>query len=217
MLRTRGGQLSLPGVMIMVTRDGPEPGRRGAERRAEPPAAARDECALDGRGLTVQFRLRVAGCVTAVDGLDSISTRGETLALVGESGCGKSVTALPLLGLLPHPPDAFVAGSLLDGADLLCWRAGGWRACAGTRSRMVFQEPMTSLNPVFAIGDQIGEALQAQHPSGAREAPAGGRAAGPRSASPTARRARRLSAPALRRHAPARDDRHGDRLPARGS
>ena len=122
------------------------------------------------RGLTVQFGSR-RGLVTAVDGLDLHLDEGGTLALVGESGCGKSATALALLGLHAAPPDAFVTGSVvLDGTELVGLDAGGWRGVRGRKIAMVFQEPMTALNPVFSIGDQIVEALQAHESLGRAEA-----------------------------------------------
>ena len=125
---------------------------------------------LSARGLTVQFASR-RGLVTAVDGLDLDVATGGTLALVGESGCGKSATALALLGLHAAPPDALVTGSvMLDGTELVGLDARGWRGVRGRRIAMVFQEPMTALNPVFSIGDQITEALQAHEPLGRAEA-----------------------------------------------
>jgi oligopeptide/dipeptide ABC transporter ATP-binding protein len=101
-----------------------------------------------------------AGPVKAVDGVGFDIERGETLALVGESGCGKSVTALSLLRLIPMPPGRIVSGEiLLDGEDLI--RAGDERIrrVRGAEIAMIFQEPMTSLNPVYTIGDQIVEAI----------------------------------------------------------
>jgi oligopeptide/dipeptide ABC transporter ATP-binding protein len=85
---------------------------------------------------------------------------GEMLGLVGESGCGKSVTALSILGLLPNPPISIAAGSILfEGRDLATLAGEQLRPIRGNRIGMIFQEPMTSLNPVFTIGDQIAEAL----------------------------------------------------------
>jgi peptide/nickel transport system ATP-binding protein len=125
---------------------------------------------LSTRGLTVQFASR-RGLVTAVDSLDLDLAAGGTLALVGESGCGKSATALALLGLHAAPPDARVTGSvILDGTELVGLDARSWRGVRGRRIAMVFQEPMTALNPVFSIGDQIVEALLAHEPLGRTEA-----------------------------------------------
>jgi len=85
---------------------------------------------------------------------------GETLGLVGESGCGKSVTALSVMRLLPNPPGKFLGGRILfDGTDMLSLDIAALRAIRGDRIGMIFQEPMTSLNPVYTIGDQIGESL----------------------------------------------------------
>jgi oligopeptide/dipeptide ABC transporter ATP-binding protein len=85
---------------------------------------------------------------------------GETLGLVGESGCGKSVTALSIMRLLPNPPGKIAGGRILfDGIDMTALDAAGLRAIRGDRIGMIFQEPMTSLNPVYTIGDQIGESL----------------------------------------------------------
>ena len=85
---------------------------------------------------------------------------GETLGLVGESGCGKSVTALSIMRLLPDPPGRITAGRILfDGTDMTSLDIPALRAIRGDRIGMIFQEPMTSLNPVFTIGDQIGESL----------------------------------------------------------
>jgi oligopeptide/dipeptide ABC transporter ATP-binding protein len=93
---------------------------------------------------------------------------GETLALVGESGCGKSVTALSILRLLPTPPASYEAGSIdFAGEDLLQVSEERIRAVRGNEVAMIFQEPMTSLNPVFRVGDQVAEAIELhQHVSG---------------------------------------------------
>jgi peptide/nickel transport system ATP-binding protein len=95
----------------------------------------------------------------AVEGLDLTIRRGETLGLVGESGCGKSVTALSVMGLLPKA-SAEVSGRIrFDGADLLALPDRAMRNLRGDRLAMIFQEPMTSLNPSFSIGEQIAESL----------------------------------------------------------
>src|SRR2546425_6460976 len=100
------------------------------------------------------------GEVNAVDGVDLRLERGRTLGIVGESGCGKSVTALSIMGLVPQPPGRIAAGEILfEGADLLELEAAQMRALRGNRIAMIFQEPMTSLNPAFTIGEQIAEVL----------------------------------------------------------
>jgi peptide/nickel transport system ATP-binding protein len=106
----------------------------------------------------------------AVDGVSLTIDAGETIALVGESGCGKSVTALSILGLVPSPPGRIVGGEiLLEGRDLLRLDARSLRDVRGNRIGMIFQEPMTSLNPVLTVGNQIVEAIQ-QHRAVGRKA-----------------------------------------------
>jgi microcin C transport system ATP-binding protein len=108
---------------------------------------------LSVRDLSISF-----GATQAVDGVSFDLAAGETVALVGESGSGKSVTALSILGL--HPPAATMTGEILfDGADLARADAAALRAIRGNRVGMIFQEPMSSLNPVHTIGRQIGEVL----------------------------------------------------------
>ena len=100
------------------------------------------------------------GIVKAVDGVDFQVASGETLAIVGESGCGKSMTALSLMRLIPDPPGRIVSGEIrLAGRDLLKISEEEMRAVRGNEMSMIFQEPMTSLNPVMTIGKQIAEAL----------------------------------------------------------
>ena len=123
---------------------------------------------LSVESLRTQFATS-AGVVRAVDGLSFAIDRGEVLGLVGESGCGKSVTSLSIMRLVP-PPGAIVGGHIrLDGDDLLDKDAEAMRRVRGARIGMVFQEPMTSLNPVFTIGDQIAAAVLA-HAGGSRRA-----------------------------------------------
>ncbi len=111
-------------------------------------------------GLKTQFQTR-AGVVKAVDGLDLEIQAGETFGLVGESGCGKSVTALSILRLLPRPAGRIAAGRILfDGKDLAAVAEAEIRRIRGNRISMIFQEPMTSLNPVYTIGFQIEEVLR---------------------------------------------------------
>ncbi len=111
-----------------------------------------------------------AGIVRAVDGVSLEIPRGRTLALVGESGCGKSLTALSILRLVP-PPGRVVGGRVVfDGRDLLELPAGQMRSIRGNRIAMVFQEPMTSLNPLLTIGNQVGEAFRVHRRFSARAA-----------------------------------------------
>ena len=101
------------------------------------------------------------GLVKAVDGITYDVQEGETLALVGESGCGKSISALSLLKLIPIPPGRIVSGEVLfEGEDLMKLNEDELRKIRGNRISMVFQEPMTSLNPVLTIGKQMTEALE---------------------------------------------------------
>ncbi len=101
------------------------------------------------------------GAVRAVDGVSFDVRRGETFALLGESGCGKSMTALSIMGLVPRPAGRIVSGRiLLDGEDLTRYSELAMRGVRGNRIAMIFQEPMTSLNPVLTVGEQIGETLR---------------------------------------------------------
>ncbi|MFZ5825077.1 MAG: ABC transporter ATP-binding protein [Bacillota bacterium] len=101
------------------------------------------------------------GVVRAVDGVNLYIKRGETLGVVGESGCGKSVTSLSIMRLIPNPPGKIVDGEILfEGEDLIKKSEAEMRKIRGNDISMIFQEPMTSLNPVYTIGDQISEAIQ---------------------------------------------------------
>ena len=112
------------------------------------------------------LRVRIGAGDAAIRPVDGVSLRirrGETFALLGESGCGKSMTALALLRLLPQPAGQITGGSvMLDGEELLALPETGMRSVRGGRIAMIFQEPMTSLNPVMTVGAQIEESLQ-QH------------------------------------------------------
>ncbi len=122
------------------------------------------------RGLKTQFHIE-EGIVPAVDGVDFTLQERETLAIVGESGSGKSVTSLSILRLVPDPPGRIVAGSIeYNGVDLLGLDERRMRAIRGNDISMIFQEPMTSLNPVFTIGRQISEVLRLHQGKSGREA-----------------------------------------------
>ena len=124
---------------------------------------------LSVEGLQTHFETG-EGVLRAVDGVSFSIERGEVLGLVGESGCGKSVTSLSIMRLVP-PPGRVAAGRVLfEGEDLLAKDAEAMRRVRGARIAMVFQEPMTSLNPVFSIGDQIASAILAHSDAGRREA-----------------------------------------------
>ena len=113
---------------------------------------------LEVKDLNIELRTR-RGLVRAVRDLSFSLERGQTLGLVGESGCGKSITALALLGLLPE--QARVSGSLrLNGQELLGLPEAQLCRIRGNRVAMVFQEPMTALNPVHSIGEQVAEPLR---------------------------------------------------------
>ena len=114
---------------------------------------------LEIEDLRVTFRTRY-GEVTALDSVSMEVNAGETLGVVGESGCGKSITALSVMGLIPQPPGKIAGGAIrLDGEDLVGASPARLRALRGADAAMIFQEPMTSLNPVFTVGDQIAEAI----------------------------------------------------------
>jgi peptide/nickel transport system ATP-binding protein len=114
---------------------------------------------LELKGLAVDFATD-DGTVHAVDGIDLALARGRTLGLVGESGCGKSVTSLAIMGLLP-PENSKMRGQVVfEGRDLLTLDPRIIRDLRGARLAMIFQEPMTSLNPAYTIGDQIVETIQ---------------------------------------------------------
>ena len=115
---------------------------------------------LEVSDLHTQFFTR-DGVVRAVDGVSFHLEQGETLGIVGESGCGKSVTALSLMRLIPQPPGKIVQGSILfDGQDVLKMDDDDVRGIRGNNIAMIFQDPMTSLNPVLTISRQISEALE---------------------------------------------------------
>ncbi|MES2710972.1 MAG: ABC transporter ATP-binding protein [Pseudomonadota bacterium] len=124
---------------------------------------------LDIRGLKVHFATD-DGMIRAVDGVDIAINRGETVSVVGESGCGKTVTAMTVLKLIAMPPGRIVAGQVLfEGRDLVPLPAEEMRAIRSKQIGIVFQEPMTSLNPVYTVGEQIAETLR-QHEGLSRRA-----------------------------------------------
>ena len=115
---------------------------------------------LSVRDLVVEFATD-NGVVRAVDGVSFDISAGETLELVGESGCGKTVTSLALLGLIPSPPGRIVGGSIeMQGKDLTKLDEDELRRIRGSEISMIFQEPMTALNPVFRIGSQMVDVLK---------------------------------------------------------
>src|SRR5512140_2548228 len=125
---------------------------------------------LDVRDLRVEFQT-LEGTVHAVDGISFSVDPGRTLGIVGESGCGKSVTSLSIMGLLPKGQGRISAGTVrFEGRDLATLTSDEMRALRGNRMAMIFQEPMTSLNPAFTIGDQLIEGIRAHRDVSAEQA-----------------------------------------------
>ncbi len=125
---------------------------------------------LEIRDLVTEFRTG-DGTVRAVDGVSFEIAPRTTLGVVGESGSGKSVTALSIMRLVASPPGRIASGSIrYAGRDLLALRPAEMRAIRGNRIAMIFQEPMTSLNPVFTVGDQVAEAVRLHQHTSRREA-----------------------------------------------
>ncbi len=125
---------------------------------------------LDVKNLKTYF-FTDEGVVRAVDGVDLFIDKGETLCVVGESGCGKSVTALSIMKLIPQPPGRIVEGEInYNGTNLVTLAPNRMRKIRGKEISMIFQEPMTSLNPVFTVGEQIAEAIRLHEGLGRREA-----------------------------------------------
>jgi len=115
---------------------------------------------LEVKGLRTQFFTQ-DGVVHAVNGISYDLEEGETLGIVGESGCGKSVSVLSIMRLIPQPPGKIVGGDVwFDGRNIMEMQEDEVRQVRGNRIAMIFQDPMTSLNPVLTIGTQVGEALQ---------------------------------------------------------
>jgi peptide/nickel transport system ATP-binding protein len=125
---------------------------------------------LEIKGLKTHF-FTEEGVIRAVDGINLYIDKGETLGVVGESGCGKTVTALSIMKLIAIPPGKIVQGQVLyEGRDLVSLPPAQMRKIRGKEISMVFQEPMTSLNPVFTIGEQIAEAVRLHEGLGRRAA-----------------------------------------------
>ena len=129
-----------------------------------------DDILLEAKDLKTYF-FTERGVAKAVDGISFRIRKGSTLGMVGESGCGKTMTALSIMRLVPSPPGRTVGGSILfKGRDLLTLPSEEMRRIRGKEISMVFQEPMTSLNPVFTIGNQIMEAILEHEEVSRREA-----------------------------------------------
>ena len=123
------------------------------------PAADASSALLEVRNLKVDFRTR-NGIAHVLDGIEFSLSKGEILGIVGESGCGKSMTALAIMGLIPSPPGKVAGGEIVyRGENLLRASKERMRRIRGNRISMIFQEPMTALNPVFTVGDQIAESI----------------------------------------------------------
>ena len=123
------------------------------------PAADDSSALLEVRNLQVDFRTR-NGIAHVLDGIEFSLSKGEILGIVGESGCGKSMTALAIMGLVPTPPGRIAGGEIVyRGENLLKASKERMRRIRGNRISMIFQEPMTALNPVFTVGDQIAESI----------------------------------------------------------
>jgi oligopeptide/dipeptide ABC transporter ATP-binding protein len=134
-----------------------------ATRDSSPPPLAGEgqgggSALLRVEGLTTQFRTR-AGLARAVDGVSFTIQPGQIMGLVGESGCGKSVTALSIMRLIEHPGEIAAGSIVFEGRDLVKLETDEMRAIRGADIAMIFQEPMTSLNPVHTVGAQIAEAI----------------------------------------------------------
>src|SRR5436190_20960969 len=124
---------------------------------------------LEVKGLQTSF-FTDRGEVKAVDQVSFDLYKGKTVGIVGESGCDKSVTSLSIMRLIPSPPGKIVGGEILyKGRDLLKLNKEEMRKIRGNEISMIFQEPMTSLNPVFTVGNQIGEAIKLHQGLGKRE------------------------------------------------
>src|ERR1017187_8481490 len=170
---------------------------------------------LEINDLSTHIQL-TSSVVQAVGNMDLYIEKGETLGLVGESGCGKSMTGLSIMGLLP-PGGSIVGGSVkLQERELVGLSDAELRKIRGNEIAMIFQDPLTSLDPTKTIGYQVAEPAA---PRRQQEGGAGSRGCGARPRRPAAAEgtAHRLPAPAVRRPAAASDDRHGAVLRAEGA
>ncbi|MEK6195496.1 MAG: ABC transporter ATP-binding protein, partial [Deltaproteobacteria bacterium] len=128
-----------------------------------------DTALLDIVNLQTHFFVR-GQVAKAVDNVSLTIESGKTLGLVGESGCGKSVTAHSIIQLIPDPPGKIVGGQIIfSGNDLLSYSEKQMRKIRGNQISMIFQEPMTSLNPVFSVGDQVAEVIRLHKKLSAKE------------------------------------------------
>ena len=154
------------------------------------------------------------GTIKAVDGVTFDVQEGETLGLVGESGCGKSVCALSILRLIPDPPGEIVEGEIhFEGQDLLKLSNEAMRQVRGNRIAMIFQEPMTSLNPVLTVGRQLAEPLEVHRNMALQRGPGKVQGAAGQGADCRWRQTGKGLPPSVQRgHAAAGHDRHGHGL-----
>jgi peptide/nickel transport system ATP-binding protein len=125
---------------------------------------------LEIKNISTHFETE-KGIIKAVDGVDLVVAEGDTLGIVGESGCGKTVLALTIMRLIPNPPGRIIPGNIFfNGIDLLALDMDDMRRIRGKDISMVFQEPMTSLNPVLRIGEQISEIIRLHQGLGSKDA-----------------------------------------------
>jgi peptide/nickel transport system ATP-binding protein len=164
---------------------------------------------LEVRDLEVEFAVD-DGKIKVLDGVSFQVAPGKTLGIVGESGCGKSVTSLAIMGLLPRPRSGGGGLHPLSGEELLNLPPEQMYKVRGNRISMIFQEPMTALNPVQTVGDQLMEVFRLHRPDYSKAQRRDAAIAMLKGGDPRACPAfRGLSPQSLRRHAPAGDDRHG--------
>ncbi len=156
--RLRSGALARPMAATLV------------DRREPPPATPDDKSLLRIDGLRTEFRMGRRTAV-AVGGVDLALAPGECVGLIGESGCGKSVAALSVMGLVASPPGVIAGGAVrLDGEDLVGAPYRRLRALRGNRVAYIFQDPLSTLHPLYTVGDQLAEAIRVHHPVSRGEA-----------------------------------------------